>query len=413
MNIPSIITVLSAAALVLASFLLYESLKGGGLPGCGVGSACDAVTSSRWSRWAGVPVAGPGILVYLLMLAGSLLVRPSMTVEAQKVGWIILVGSATIVAGASLWFLGLQVLVIRRMCPYCTGLHALGLAIAGVVAYHGTAAGGSMDAIAPAWPIGFSGAALVMLVAGQVFIAPKSYKVQQLSEKATIAADLPLMPAIGSAADEAGAATAAIPPSVEPRRIRKFVLAKGRVTVDAYEWPIIGSPEAKYIIVDLFDYTCEDCRHVQRVLEQAVQRYGDQLAVVKVPVPLERACNPLVEKDEPKHAKACRYARLALALWLARPERFVQYHRWLLGRELPTPLEEARQRAGALVGFDGLESALADPAVEQHLREGVEMLKAAGGGKIPKLLLPQAVVWGRVPTIEALSQVLEQQLRLA
>ena len=48
------------AALLSATLFLTSSHI---LPGCGPKSACDAVTSSRWSRLGPLPVAAPGILL--------------------------------------------------------------------------------------------------------------------------------------------------------------------------------------------------------------------------------------------------------------------------------------------------------------------------------------------------------------
>src|SRR5687767_2561764 len=56
---------LAAVASVLSLFLLVKTLAGGRLPGCGPGSACDAVTTSRWARWWRIPVAMPATLLYV------------------------------------------------------------------------------------------------------------------------------------------------------------------------------------------------------------------------------------------------------------------------------------------------------------------------------------------------------------
>ncbi len=76
--IPSLLTLLAIIAAGIALFLFRESITGDALPGCGTGSACDEVTSSRWARWGPVPVAGPGLVVYLLLILASVLASPAM-----------------------------------------------------------------------------------------------------------------------------------------------------------------------------------------------------------------------------------------------------------------------------------------------------------------------------------------------
>src|SRR3984957_16717651 len=121
------------AGLGLALWMLRQSSGMRGLPGCGAGSGCDAVTRSRWARWCGVPVAGPAALLYLVLLAGFLFLRFSPPGQFRDMVRTALFPAAPLLAAAAAWFIGLPGLSLRRFFPYCLLLHAVGLAIAGMV----------------------------------------------------------------------------------------------------------------------------------------------------------------------------------------------------------------------------------------------------------------------------------------
>ena len=67
--------------------------------------------------------------------------------------------------------------------------------------------------------------------------------------------------------------------------------------------------------VEMFDYTCPHCRATHKAIHGAMERFGDDLAIVALPVPLNRACNSAVTSNHSKHAEACKIAKIAVALW--------------------------------------------------------------------------------------------------
>ena len=88
----------------------------------------------------------------------------------------------------------------------------------------------------------------------------------------------------------------------------------GKIRLNVYDEAVLGSPEAKYVVVEMMDYTCPHCRKMHAHIREAMERYGDQLAIVIMPVPLELECNKLVSVTDPMHRGACKMARLALAV---------------------------------------------------------------------------------------------------
>ena len=117
---------LCAAALLLAGWMLYHSLSGGQLAGCGAGSGCDEVMSSPWAYvLGGVPVSLPAVPVYLLILV-CLLFLGGESAESRSLDrliWRLLPLLGGCLVGVALWFSGLQLFVLHSFCKYCTLLH--------------------------------------------------------------------------------------------------------------------------------------------------------------------------------------------------------------------------------------------------------------------------------------------------
>ena len=51
---------------------------------------------------------------------------------------------------------------------------------------------------------------------------------------------------------------------------RPIPLAGGRASVDANEVPIVGDPAAKIVVVEVFDYTCPQCRSLHHHLQESI-----------------------------------------------------------------------------------------------------------------------------------------------
>lgn len=97
-----------------AAFLTVEHYRGGPLP-CAITSGCDTVTTSRYATIAGIPVALLGALYYLSVIIGAV-----MVIDAGRPEWLKRLARWT-AAGflASLYFVGLQVFVLKAYCLYC------------------------------------------------------------------------------------------------------------------------------------------------------------------------------------------------------------------------------------------------------------------------------------------------------
>lgn len=351
----------AAGASVVSAYLLYTAWLTAGEPiGCGAGSGCSEVLSSRWSQLFGMPVSLPATVLYVgVCLAAAAEWRRGLAFAA----------GALLVTMA--WFIGLQGLVIGSWCRWCLLDHSLGLATCAAIGWTGRRAS------AWSWSLCGCGAAAGMLFAGLQIIGPDPRAVVgRLPERAVIALD-------------------------------------GQLSLSLDDVPLIGSSTAQRHLIVLQDYCCPHCRHTHAALLEVLARHPDQFAAVLLPMPLNAECNRGVEETEPRFVDACELARLALAVWRADRARFPEFDRWLFDSERPRARDAARREASRLIGAAALESALRDPWVEERLAADVEAYIASDVKQLPVLLAPgRSALVGRAQDAAALEQLLRDELQL-
>ncbi len=82
----------------------------------------------------------------------------------------------------------------------------------------------------------------------------------------------------GSQSDGSQSDGSATPDKPAPAATRRTVaIIGGSVKLDVTQWPIVGSPQAKYIFVEMFDYACPHCRNTHRAIEGARKHLGAML----------------------------------------------------------------------------------------------------------------------------------------
>jgi uncharacterized membrane protein len=143
--------------------------------------------------------------------------------------------------------------------------------------------------------------------------------------------------------------------SYEPggKRLVKFL--NGQLTLDVYKHPLIGSPDAPHVIVEMVSYNCQHCRNTHRRVKQALSRYGDQVAIIIMVIPFERECNKLITTAAASHRGACSTARMALGVAALKPSAFAKFHDWLMAdKENPPELDSIVSRAYTLVNRERL-----------------------------------------------------------
>jgi uncharacterized membrane protein len=501
------LVVLSWLAFGIASYLAYASVTGASVAGCGAGAAngCDVVLSSSWSKWLGVPVAVLGLACYATLASLSVLLgwRSEPANRWITTAFVML---SIIAAGASLWFIGVQVFAIGDLCKYCLVTDACGILIGtfavaaavqckltrraspqprgmqpGVMALRtattpiaarpsSAAASTVLLSTPPSLAVALAGAVplLLILIGGQLLFPGTTYEIEQTALNDPIKMDdaagsrtsdpsaatthtalrvpdplegnesqpsndgelkqNPAQPSDEPQPDRAAANTAAPPstgtettsatPAPEPPRERILSLLGGKLTLNTYQHPIIGSPEAPHVVVEMISYNCPHCRKLHPLVQKALDRYGDQVAVLVMPIPFEKGCNKLITDEAASHVGACGTVRRACGIARLNPRAFVKFHDFLMsGGDEPPTMEEIVPKSNGLVSRDPLREIIGSPEVKKQVEGYIDLfaqLQAKSRNPktfgLPVQILGDHVVNKSVEKVEDLYKIWEQDL---
>ena len=188
---------------------------------------------------------------------------------------------------------------------------------------------------------------------------------------------------------------------------RKLITVAGnRVTLDVKQWPLLGDAEAQYVFVEMFDYTCPHCRNTHHAIKGAFENFGDRLAILALPVPLERACNDAASGG---HPGACELAKISIAVWRVSPEKFHEFHDWMF--ESTRSPASARAQAEKLVGAEKFRKEYSSKIPSEYVKRHVDLYKKVGQGSVPKLLFPKSTINGEINSKSTMVSTIERELR--
>ena len=451
----STIAAVGAIGLGLSIYLTWTTWNATSVAGCG-GSGmvdCDQVLASRWSKWIGLPVSLFGVVSYVGILTACVFAATRWAGIAANV----LLTLSLLAAGSATWFTGLQVFLLQSFCLYCLGVHICSFAICtltvvfltsisqtssedqmrgllGVAAFSDDRE--SSSAVAEFRPLLASAIAalgLLLLMGGQLFYAPAGM-VYEKGEGASTQ-DNELVAEVASRDQETTNDIEENPQQADPAddamdsainssdRIgnssdgsgkrepnERFVQFTGlKKPIDVADMPILGSPHAQHVVVEMLDYTCHHCRDLHPHVHAALERYGDQIAFVILPVPLSKRCNPHVKREHPNHKNACEYARLAINTWKLEPDKFAEIHNWLMESEKPPTVGAAKSFALNLVGKEVLlDETLAANAL-RNVAGNSDDFQAMQSG-LPMLLTEQGKLTGVPKNENELFELFERVL---
>lgn len=417
-----------AAAICL--LLIWKKLRGEitSLAGCGgPEGGCAQVLGGRWSSWMGVPVTYLALGIYLsvLLLTFSALQR-GMGGNADR---LLCAASLTTVLAAA-WFVAILVIKVKAFCPYCAAAHAAGLCFSVPILVRAARMRRERSRGLLAAAISVAVPAVMILALGQTFgPVPDTFQITQGAAPKPSAPPVPspdptpapaptpsavvTPPSPSKTLDmpvQATTVESAPSPAAAPIRVVPFY--NGDFKYALPELPLIGSPTAKHIMVEYFDYTCGSCRDMYGDLKEMNRVLGADFAVIVLPSPLSRTCNPHLRPEIREHPNACELATLSLAFWRAAPEKFPGYHSYLMTQPLPLEPATARAEADRLAGAEKMDAALKDPWVKQRLSENLNHYKlfSSQNPRMPKLLLRDDVMMhGPAPDTARFIMLMRQQ----
>lgn len=371
---------LNILALVLSIILSWHYLRGGLMIGCGAGSPCEQVLNSKWSLFAGlIPVSSLAAGVYMALLVSVLFIGPSADEQVRKIAWKTMLILSGAVAGSAIWFTILQKWFIGDYCPYCLSIHITGLLMASIIIWRALKESGGLK-LSRLHMTGLTfaglGLTVIMAVSQVIFTSGQVYQDGE---------SLNYQPGH----DYAGS-------------------------------PIVGSPDAPYIVNLLFDYQCPHCQKVHFMLDETVRRYNGKLAFALFPAPLYSECNPYVPAGVDTYKNSCELVRIGLAIWITNHEAFHEFENWMFTFDsgdawIPRNIESAREKAVDLVGREKFETALTDPWIDQYIQKCTQVYGQTirdGRGGIPKMIYGNRWVIPQPETPEDLILILQNSLAL-
>ena len=398
---------LCAACLALAGWMLYHSLTGARMVGCGAGSGCDSVMGSPWAYVLGsIPVSLPAAVSYLL-IALCILFLGGETEEDRSLDrflWPLMLILAGALVGAALWFSYLQLFVLHAFCKYCTLLHLLGCVLAFWLLSLSKQPKGRP--VRPGRSLSLSKGRPECGVALRQAQGPPRTVPERVEG-----------PAVWLLAGLAGAAVFAF---VQARTLPAAAYDAGRTeaalpTFADGEVPVLGPSDAPEELTLLFDFQCSHCRRLHKVLPELLAKAGGQYRIRLCPVPLSPACNPYIPATGvDRFAGSCALTRYALAVWYARPEAYEAYWDELLGggpstgsgTAQGTAQAQAEAAARAILGSD-FAVATKDSRIDAYLRKVEELFGRTSNAEksgVPRLICGQKWL---VPETDQADELLE------
>ena len=207
------------------------------------------------------------------------------------------------------------------------------------------------------------------------------------------------------------------PETSEPAKTRLVKFLGGKLTLDVYQHPLIGSPEAPQIAIEMVSYDCTHCRKMYPIIEHALERYGDQVALLVMVQPLDKDCNRLITDPAVSHPGACATAKLAMGVARVNPSAFARFHDFLMsGKDKPPTFEAVLPKAHVLADRDRLRKLTQSDELKKQLEGYVnlyETLQKRSGRKdfgLPIQILGDHVMNGAVEHKEDVFKAWEKHL---
>lgn len=431
-----IVRVLSLIAFGVAGYLAVSSLTNSQPAGCAPGVGCGEVLSSPWSSLWGLPVSVPGVVVYFSLMLLTFHLSPSQSDQHRRVAWSLFIALAVLAGLAAVWFIYLQLFTIKSICPYCMIDHTCGLLIAALVLYSAPLGRGEvledgqrssfmLTAGQGSSIIAAAGLAMGLFIVAQVMFPAATHRMLvtpdgnggppakdgsdavDIGDKAVTMKDA----ATKDGPSKDGADTVVpstridkpesltLLPQTEPHVFVRLPRAKvegGLVRFQRTALPVRGNINAKVMLVCMVDYTCMHCRALHHLFDKAWARYGDDLAFLLVPMPLNPQCNPYIDFADLRHEAACDLARLSLAVWKADATKFAAFDDWLFEPEKARTAAEARTKAEELVGKEPLKAVFDSGWPHEQALKHVRLYDMAGTGRIPKIMFSNIRIEGAI-----------------
>ncbi|MBI4437307.1 MAG: thioredoxin domain-containing protein [Candidatus Omnitrophica bacterium] len=274
---------------------------------------CDAVNTSSYSEFFGIPIASYGAVAYallfLLAFVGLFLGGVSLDLFLFSLLCLLSLGCLF----ASLVLAGISFFRLSSFCNLCGLTYGINFLLAGL-----------------SWKgLGVPPQAIVQTVQAAFGKVLEKKDLQKNSEdyyKTMIMRLVLLLLAVGAFSGLGVSFFHSAKYQVfDKERLRKFLehyATLGRFEVRTQGAPSKGSATPKLTLVDFSDFTCSHCRVAYFVFKRLLPEYRNELQIIYKHYPHDKTCNPY--SPSPSAAKACQLAKAALCA--QRYGKFWEYH---------------------------------------------------------------------------------------
>ncbi|MEY4668807.1 MAG: hypothetical protein RL518_1506 [Pseudomonadota bacterium] len=261
---------------------------------------CEAVNTSEWSMFFGLPVASYGLLLYCVLLIGSLAASSSGRILELKTWSAVTLLVSCVASLLSVVLFGISEFLIGALCLMCLGTYIVNFLILGVVwrsLFRGRFVQGIRAGVCES-------ARLIGVVLG-IAKAPESVRPWRLRVLSLLvvlsgfaSAVLPDVLFQVYAAQEMVEGDPVEGWMMSPSTTFNLEVGKG-----AFGDYSRGDPSAPIQIVEFADYECPACKRMHELMQELLERYQGKYHFVFKNYPLDKSCNPEMKED--LHEFAC------------------------------------------------------------------------------------------------------------
>lgn len=306
---------------------------------------CDIVAASSFATLFGQPIAGFGLLYFLVQgLFGVWAMTGGRMVDRRPTAAVgIVLGICSL--GYPAYLVVIMATSLHTFCVTCLGMDlALLVILLGWFSALKDRAGGAGRLLRYQW----GGHAIVLFLVigvGGIFLASGTQSAYKATKQ----------------------------PRLSAAQIHEGVLAyqKGSVfdlQLDPATHPVWGNPAAKVTVVEFSDFQCPFCRIAAFTLKSSLAEFRDRIRLLFINYPLDSTCNASIEK--PFHPYSCLIAR---AVTCAQQQgKFWDYHEALFRHQEKISRELILKLAGEQ-GLDEtrLTACMEDPATDAAVKADV------------------------------------------
>lgn len=256
---------------------------------------CDVVNGSSYAEIWGIPLAGLGLIYYLIVFVETLIALFSTNPTSERFAVLshLTIGSFLF----TLFTAFVSFVKLKALCFLCGALYIINISFLFLI------------------PVNFQQI--------KSFLSSKCYWKHLSISVVVFALGIAVLLWIG-------------PVSINPHQKTADVntLVKNHFTqpvvpVDPGQHPVWGNPSAKVIIVEFSDFECPFCRTAAQNFKPAIKEFKDEIAFYFVNYPLDNSCNVYVQHA--MHKNSCNAAKAAFCA--SKDNMFWGYHDMLFDNQ--------------------------------------------------------------------------------